>query len=290
MVERRSLLRNVNMPNEAENLPIEAGGAPTGELQPPPAPIDLAPGEIWKPRDLLLFVAIIPFALLASKIVLLIGYATLRPFTGWHAKADLAQSDTIFLLVQQCVFYLFILVFMFLLAQLQHQQPLWKSLGWKRPTPQQVLGYLAGGCGLALAASFWLWLLPDTQAFPLEKLFSSRTASIAIGGFAIFIAPVVEEVVFRGLLFAILERPVGIPIAVVTTAILFAGLHVPEYWHAWNHLFMILVVGLVFSLARGASGSLTPSILFHIGYNSLIMVGFFFSTQHFHNFSGFMGR
>ena len=109
---------------------------------------------------------------------------------------------------------------------------------------------------------------PDTQDFPLEKLFNSRTASYAIGAFAISVAPVVEELVFRGLLFAIFERAVGMRFAVVTTAVLFAGLHVPEYWHAWNHMLMILVVGMVFSLARGMTGSLTPSIILHIGYNS----------------------
>jgi membrane protease YdiL (CAAX protease family) len=75
--------------------------------------------------------------------------------------------------------------------------------------------------------------------------------------------------------------------AVVLTAVLFAGLHVPEYWHAWNHMIMILVVGLVFSLARGITGCLAPSIILHIGYNAFIMTGLFFSTQHFRVATGF---
>jgi len=149
-----------------------------------------------------------------------------------------------------------------------------------------VAAYLAGGGGLAIAVSLALMIRPDKQEFPLEKLFSSRTASFAIGAFAISVAPVVEELVFRGLLFAIFERAMGSRFAVVTTAVLFAGLHAPEYWHAWNHLLMILVVGMVFSLARGTSGSLTPSIILHIGYNSLIMTGLFVSTQHFRMASG----
>ena len=98
----------------------------------------------------------IPFALLVSKLVVLIGYVVLRPFTGWHVRADSVQSDTVFLLIQQCVFYVFILGFLFLLAKLQHQQPFWKSLGWKKPTARQVAGYLAGGGGLALAVSLAL--------------------------------------------------------------------------------------------------------------------------------------
>lgn len=274
------------MPTDPESLSAEAKCAPVENL-PPQLPLPLAPREIWKPRDLLLFVAFIPFALLVSALGVLIGFVMLRPFAGWHARADALQSDTVFLLIQQCIFYVFILGFLFLLAKLQHHQPFWESLGWKKPTARQMAGYLLGGVGLAVAISLALLMRPDTQGFPLEKLFNSRTASFAIGAFAISVAPVVEELVFRGLLFAIFEGSVGIRFAVVATAVLFAGLHIPEYWHAWNHLFMILVVGAVFSLARGATGSLAPSIILHIGYNSLIMTDLFFSTQHFRNASAF---
>jgi membrane protease YdiL (CAAX protease family) len=250
----------------------------------------LAPREIWKLRDLLLFLAFIPFALLISKLVVALGYVVLRPITRWHVTVDLAQSDTIFLLVQQCVFYVFLLGFISLLARLQHRRSFWKSLGWSQLTARQVLGYLAGGGGLAIAVSLALWLVPDKHGFPLEKLFSSEATTIAIGAFAIGIAPAVEELVFRGLLFAVIEGAMGMRLAVVCTAILFAGLHIPEYWHAWNHMFMILVVGIVLSLARGLTGSLAPSIILHIGYNSFIMLGVFSSTEHFHKVSGFWMR
>ena len=277
---------NMNILDDAEKLSPATGNA-NGIASLPPPVQELSPREIWKPLDLILFVSFVPFALLAAKIVLLIAYSALRPLMGWQTTVDLAQTDTIFLLVQQCVFYVFVLAFFILLARVQHQQPMWKSLGWKRPAPLEAMGYLGSGCLLAMVASFGLWLLPDTQSFPLEKLFNSKTASIAIGSFAILIAPVVEELVFRGLIFAIVERTVGLKTAVVISAVLFASLHIPEYWHAWYHLLMILIVGFVFSIARGSSGSLTPSIFLHIGYNALIMVGVFASTQHFHTFSAF---
>ena len=276
----------MNMLDDTQNLSTEVGGAPAQGFTPQPPMPSLAPREIWKLRDLLLFLAFIPFALLVSALAVLIGYVVLRPFTSWHVRVDLVQADTVFLLIQQCIFYVFILGFLFLLAKLQ-QQPLWKSLGWKKPTARQAVGYLAGGGALALVTSLALLLVPDHQDFPLEKLFNSRTTSFAIGAFAISVAPAVEELVFRGLLFAIFERAVGLRFAVVATAVLFAGLHIPEYWHAWNHMFMILVVGMVFSLARGATGSLAPSIILHIGYNSLIMASLFLSTHHFRTFHAF---
>jgi membrane protease YdiL (CAAX protease family) len=276
------------MPDDPENLSPEAEDEHV-VLLPHAVPLR-APQQVWKLRDLLLFLAFLPFALLVSKLVLLMGYAVLRPFAGWHVKADAAQFDTVFLLVQQCVLYALVLAFLVLFARLQYQLPFWKSLGWKSPTVKQAAGYFAGGVVLALATSLVLWLLPDSQAFPLEKLFSSRAASFALGAFAISFAPVIEEVFFRGLLFAVVENVKGWPLAAAISAVLFATLHVPEYWRAWHHLILIFVVGMVFSLARGMSGSLTPSIILHIGYNSLIVMSLFFSTQHFRVMNGLWVR
>src|SRR5580704_8988804 len=104
------------MPGDPENFSPDAGDLPT-EGQGPPRihtpqfALSLAPREIWKPRDLLLFMGFIPFAVVAAKIAVLIGYVVMKPFTGWHVKVDAVQSDTVFLLIQQCVFYVFILGF-----------------------------------------------------------------------------------------------------------------------------------------------------------------------------------
>jgi membrane protease YdiL (CAAX protease family) len=277
------------MPGDTENLSQELSGAPPETLTPQP-PSPLAPREIWTLRDLLLFVAFLPFGLLASNLLAFIAYAVLRPFTGWHAPVDSLPSNTFFLLILQTMFYTSILAYLFLLARIQHRQPFWKSLGWKKPTRRQVLACLVGGGALAVLIRVVPPLLPDAEGFPLERLFTSLAASYAIGAFAIGVAPVIEELVFRGLLFAIFERTVGLRFAIVVTAVLFAGLHVPEYWHAWNHVLMILLVGVVFSLARGMSGSLTPSILLHVGYNACMMTSLFFTTQHFRALEGLFAR
>ena len=160
------------MPEDPQNLFTVAGGAP-GESFPPPPPFPL-PRDIWKFRDLLLFVAFIPFALMVSGLGVFVAYTALRPFSGWPVKMGELQSNTIFLLIQQSFFYLFILGFLFLLAKLGHRQSFWRSLGWRKPTIREVGGYLAGGVGLALAATLALSLRPDVQEFPLEKLLFGR--------------------------------------------------------------------------------------------------------------------
>jgi membrane protease YdiL (CAAX protease family) len=264
------------MLDDPQNVPIESGGlTPFPPLEPITPP---APREIWTLRDLFLFIAFIPFAYIASYLLILLGYAVIRPWAGWHENVYEAQKSTPFLLTLQSLFYVFISSYLFLMAEVLHNQPFWRSLGWKRPTGKQIAGWLAIGSGIAVAAGIALTIRPDTSSFPLEELFSSRAAAIALGVFAVAVAPIVEEIVFRGLLFAICERTMGMFFAVVITAGLFATLHIPEYWPAWNHILIIFVVGLAFSFARGFSGALTPSIFLHIGYNSLMILGFFASN------------
>jgi hypothetical protein len=132
-------------------------------------------------------------------------------------------------------------------------------------------------------------VLPDANQFPLENLFNSRAAAYALGAFAILVAPLMEEIIFRGVLFGIFESQIGLRFAILITAILFGGLHVPEYWGAWNHMFLIFLVGLVFSLARGRSGSLAPSVFLHVGYNGSMMLALFISTQHFQHLNALPG-
>ena len=65
------------MPGDPDNIMMETGGAPA-EMHPPqisrpPSAPSLAPRDIWEFRDLLLFLVFVPFALLASKIVMLLG-------------------------------------------------------------------------------------------------------------------------------------------------------------------------------------------------------------------------
>ena len=49
-------------------------------------------------------------------------------------------------------------------------------------------------------------LLPDRDDFPLTRLFTSPQAGYAIAAFAILIAPFMEELVFRGVLFSFFQQ------------------------------------------------------------------------------------
>lgn len=246
---------------------------------PPPEP---SAGR-WTLRSLVFFLAFALVALVSSNLLVVAGYTILKPWMGWRLSDRALGENAFFLLALQSVFYSFILLYLYLLVVVNYRQPFWSALAWRRLTLKQLFACLAGGIVLAGAVLSAPTLLPEAPEFPLERLFSSPAAGYAVGSFAILVAPLMEELIFRGLLFRIFEHRLGLRSAVLITAVMFAGLHVPEYWGAWNHAFMILVVGLVFSLARGITGSLAPSVVLHVAYNSSMMAGLYFSTNRFHN-------
>jgi CAAX protease family protein len=239
--------------------------------------------EQWRIRDLLFFILFIPVALVAANLIVFIGYAALAPTVHWAMSIEKLQTNAIFLLVLQLVFYIFLLAYIYFFITLYYKASFWGALNWNRLSAHNTLRYLLGGAALSLVVMIVPPFLPEKKVFPLEKMFNSPASAYAIAAFAVLIAPFMEELLFRGLLFAFFEKHGGLSFAIVSTAILFAGLHIPEYWGAWNHVIMILVVGLTFSIVRGLTGSLTPSFVLHLAYNGTLMLLLFLQTQQFHH-------
>ena len=239
--------------------------------------------ESWSGRDLLLFVGFSVFWAFLSGFLLLSGYAILRPLMAWTTPPSVLVENTFFGLLVQLVLYAPVLAYIILLVTVHYRLPFWTGIRWRWPGGGSAVRLLLGGLLLALAVALGSALLPDRKDFPLEKMFSSPAAAYALGAFAVLVAPFMEELIFRGVLFAFFERLIGLRWAVVGSAVLFAALHYPEYAGAWTHLGMILVVGVVFSLARAMTGSLAPSFLLHTAYNGAFILALFVGTHHFKN-------
>ncbi|MGH9430401.1 MAG: lysostaphin resistance A-like protein [Terriglobia bacterium] len=264
------------MPPQDPIIPESPPAFPSFELPPPKHP------EPWRFLDLILFLVFAAFALFASDFLALAFYSLLKPWAGWHASLQSVKSNPFFLLGLQAVFYVLVFGFIYALVVFHYQLPFRAGIRWRSAGGRRTGLFLLAGIFLAFAVQLIPSILPDKQNFPLLQIFTSPAADYAIAGFAIFIAPFMEELVFRGLFFEVFEARINLSFATVVTALLFAALHVSEYWGAWNHVLMIFVVGLVFSLARAATGSLVPSVMIHATYNATLMVLLFFQSQHFH--------
>jgi membrane protease YdiL (CAAX protease family) len=98
---------------------------------------------------------------------------------------------------------------------------------------------------------------------------SSRTAVYLIAFMATFTAPIIEEVVYRGLLYSAFQKRFGISTAVFVVTLLFAGVHYFQYWGDWTALIVITLLSLTLTLIRVKTSNLLPCIILHTVFNSI---------------------
>ena len=266
---------------DADKTPKSA--APGGEPVTPFSNLAVAPTP-WTLRNLLVLLGCAFLALIAANFLAMAGYMLLVSKPNWKLAPEALRYNAIFNASLLTTFHILFLGVIYLFLAVNHGLPFWQGLGWRKISARAAGACALGGVALAILIQFAPPLLPSTQDFPLQKLFNSPAAGYTIAAFAILIAPFMEELIFRGLLFAFLERLAGVPMAVVGTAALFAALHVSQYWGAWNHVVLITLVGVCFSLVRGVTGSVTPAYVLHTAYNATLIAGLFWQSNYFRSF------
>jgi membrane protease YdiL (CAAX protease family) len=90
---------------------------------------------------------------------------------------------------------------------------------------------------------------------------------------AVALAPLFEEMVFRGFLQPLLSRTFGVVLGVFSTALLFGCLHGKEYQWAWQYIVAITIVGIALGTLRAKTNSIIPGIVMHGCFNSVSVVG-----------------
>ena len=90
----------------------------------------------------------------------------------------------------------------------------------------------------------------------------------------VFIAPFVEEFLFRGFLNNLLRGKVNSFIRMSIVSILFAASHFPTYIHNWIQFIAYLILSIVLFLVYERRRSLFDAILLHSLYNGLLVILF----------------
>lgn len=147
---------------------------------------------------------------------------------------------------------------------------LFESLGWVR---QPFSPWYLAWTGLILVfVSFALQFLlrtPDVET-PFSKMLDSGFASrLAISLFGVTIAPIVEELLFRGFLQPVLVSAAGVFPGILATSVLFGAVHLTQNAGLWQAGLTITVAGFVFGVIRHVSGSTRASSVVHIAYNTV---------------------
>jgi uncharacterized protein len=93
---------------------------------------------------------------------------------------------------------------------------------------------------------------------------SQRSEVLLAFTMLVIIAPVAEEILFRGYLFGKLRKHIPLWVAILITSLLFAAVH-----GAWNVGIDVFALSIVLCLLRVVSKSLWPSIMLHMTKNAI---------------------
>ena len=217
---------------------------------------------------------------IASLIALSIAaYLGLGFFLGWDVDLEQASSRTkaAIAIVFQGLSSVLVLAFIYALITVKHKLPFGHAIGW-RPIEYRPLfygaAYSAAGAALAFSVALASHVIPmPDQPTPFQDLLGDPSAVLIVATFAVAIAPVFEETIFRGFVFSIFERAHGKLAAVVITAGSFSLIHGPQYgWH-WQILVLLLYVGIVFGAVRAKTRSIVPPAIVHTAYNMTLVMG-----------------
>lgn len=104
---------------------------------------------------------------------------------------------------------------------------------------------------------------------------SSMAARFVTALAAVATAPLVEELIYRGVLYSAFERAAGVLVAVIVVSLLFAGVHVFQYINNVGVITVITLLSFTLTTVRAYTGSVIPPFIIHLVFNgiqSLILV------------------
>jgi membrane protease YdiL (CAAX protease family) len=201
----------------------------------------------------------------------------------WHIYGRVALKHLIqqprFTVPIMAISYGIIGLIAYLLFPRAWDRPFAEGTCWKSSSVRHHVGkLLLTGTTLAAIIQLASSYLPIPKEMPVDAFFRTPLDAWIVVVFGTLVAPVFEELAFRGFLYPALRRWTGSILAAVLTSVPFALLHAPQLAHAASPLFLVFLVSLVLCAVRDLTRSVAASALVHATYNfSLFAVVFFAS-------------
>jgi membrane protease YdiL (CAAX protease family) len=179
-------------------------------------------------------------------------------------------------LIYSTVFaHLIIVLFCWAVVTNLKKQPFLASLGWHwggRSVLYWVLVSIGIVIGIMALGVLLSKLIPEKESDFAKMLKASQSVRVAVALLASFSAPFVEEMVYRGVLYSGLRKRLGQATTVILVMLLFAGVHVPQYWGAWPSIIGLAVLSLILTVVRAKTKSILPCVTIHFIHNFIISV------------------
>ena len=165
--------------------------------------------------------------------------------------------------------------------------------------------------GIGLAVGFGVTFLGDYLPMPKNPPITQDMMKSAGGAwvmliFGLTVAPMLEELAFRGFLLpglinsfrwfgdhGILPQPaadrIGVPSSILLTSLAFAYMHSFQVSHAWGPLLLIGIVSVVLCIVRLAMNSVAAGVIVHSAYNFTLFFGLLWQTGGFRHLDKLKG-
>ena len=258
------------MDNPPIQIPMGRPEGLTSEVLPSPErpDPDNPPYGIWAALGLLF----LTFAfMIVTQAVFLIPY-TLRRGVKLEALPEFLAKDAGAIFVEILSLppaHLLTLGAAWLLVTRVGKYPFLRTLGWE--WGRGLSFWRCVGLALLLLATGYgiAWAGGECDNDFERILRSSRAAVLAAAFAATFTAPLVEEVVFRGLLYPALRRLLGVGWAVAVVFFIFAGIHYWQYRPCYGVIGTIFLLSFVLTVIRARTRNLLPCVFIHFIFNGV---------------------
>jgi membrane protease YdiL (CAAX protease family) len=237
------------------------------ESQPIPSDPKSTENPVWSGWDVLIIAILTLCTLFFAQLFIVLGA---RQFAFPHASwMEVAQKPSLALL-SELLTYVAVALYMILLVEGKYHARFWQAIRWNWPGMAGVslvgIGVLM--LGLDLLGRF----LPMPKNTPFDQFFAHRSDAYLTAVFAVTLGPLMEEIFFRGFLYPVIARRMGIFWGIILTALPFGLIHMVQYGYAWGAVLIIFLVGVVLTAVRAKTNSVASSFLAHVGYNGTLMV------------------
>lgn len=149
----------------------------------------------------------------------------------------------------------------------------WKAIRfhWPQNINPVIVTLLSIMLAIILLAIAWLvTTLYGGNKTDLDLLIeSSMYTRVATAFIALATAPLIEEIIYRGVLYPAVEKAAGMGIAIAVVSLLFAGVHVLQYKNNVSVIVMITLLSIVLTVARAVTGTMLPSFIIHLVFNGI---------------------
>jgi uncharacterized protein len=223
-----------------------------------------------------------PFNWLAPILALLayfFGYLFLIPqITGAAFLLEIVNEQSVFLFNGVLIAFLMILI-MFLMASLSHEN--FSNWTWSKRI-QQVLRHVLYIYLTLIAVNFVLSLVTNLETSENQQIIMEtfKQAPYYIVFVAVIFAPIVEEILFRGIIYRSLRFFKFRLLAVFVSSFLFGLIHIYEplllgrFEDAW-FIFIYMAIGLFMCFIYEKSGDILSAIILHMVYNAIAVLTLF---------------